>query len=268
MSVINKVVKKIKFLYNSISFYIASKKKTKFNVELRINDIKSKFISLRSEYLYFYFYFNNSAPNWLRDHRKYFSMEKRGFGEDAFHSMWYLLFKEYSPKNVLEIGVYRGQTISLFSLISKNLSLNSDIHAISPFTSSADKVSLYLDNLNYLEDVKSNFNYFELPIPTLHVGFSTDPDMLKIIRSRKWDLIYIDGNHDYEVVKADFAICSQNLSKNGIIVLDDASLYNGYFPFGFSTAGHPGPSRVASEIDLNLFKEILSVGHNRVFALK
>jgi len=33
----------------------------------------------------------------------------------------------------------------------------------------------------------------------------------------------------------------------------------------YSSAGHPGPSKVAIEIDLNIFEEILSVGHNRIF---
>ena len=26
------------------------------------------------------------------DHRNYFKSDQRGFGDDAFHSMWYLLF--------------------------------------------------------------------------------------------------------------------------------------------------------------------------------
>jgi hypothetical protein len=33
----------------------------------------------------------------------------------------------------------------------------------------------------------------------------------------------------------------------------------------FATGGHPGPSRLASEIDSSLFREILQVGQNRVF---
>jgi hypothetical protein len=33
----------------------------------------------------------------------------------------------------------------------------------------------------------------------------------------------------------------------------------------FATAGHPGPTRLAGEIDRKKFREILQVGHNRVF---
>ena len=89
--------------------------------------------------------------------------------------------------------------------------------------------------------------------------------MVELIKSQSWDLIYIDGNHDYEIVKKDFEVCSSALSPNGLIILDDSSLYTDYSPPRYSTAGHPGPSKLANEIDKNKFKEILAVGHNRVF---
>ena len=265
MFLIKKIIKKIKheivlFKYNSLK-----RNTIKYNFELSLKNVKSHFTSLNEEYLYFHLYFMNLSPEWIKEHRSYFSKEQRGFGEDAFHAMWYFIFKEFSPRNILEIGVYRGQTLSLFSLLSIKLKIDSEIHGISPFASSADKVSSYMDNLNYYEDVKANFNYFKLPKPYLHKGFSTDDTMLEIIKSKSWDLIYIDGNHDYEVVKADFEVCSQCLAKNGVLVLDDSSLFAEYKPFHFSTAGHYGPSKLASEIDLNLYDEILSVGHNRVF---
>jgi hypothetical protein len=50
-----------------------------------------------------------------------------------------------------------------------------------------------------------------------------------------------------------------------LIFFYDASLYTNYKPQINSTAGHPGPSKLASVIDMNYFEEILSVGHNRVF---
>jgi hypothetical protein len=179
--------------------------------------------------------------------------------------MWYFIFKEFQPKDILEIGIYRGQTLSLFALLGKNLGFETSIHGISPFTSAGDNVSKYLEEPDYYNEVIENFKYFELPLPILHKGFSTDKTMLEIMRSQRWDLIYIDGNHDYEVAKQDFNVCSQFIKTGGLIVLDDSSLNTDFKPPFYSTAGHPGPSKVASEIDSNLFKEILSVGHNRVF---
>lgn len=259
------MTKYFSYVLNKIKIIISKRKIEKFNYELSLDKIKEKFIDRTTQYKYFHHYFWNLSPDWLKEHRDYFSKEKRGFGEDAFHSMWYFIFNEYKPKQVLEIGVYRGQTVSLFSLLSKKLNFKTEIHGISPFTSSGDEVSKYLNNLDYYNDVEKNFDNFGLPLPILHKGFSTDKKMIKVIESKKWDLIYVDGNHDYEVAKQDFDICSKQLNKGGLIVLDDSSLYTDYKPPFYSTAGHPGPSNLANEINHADFMEILSVGHNRVY---
>lgn len=258
----------INFISNilqEVKIILSRRRISNYYFEESLELLKNKFKDRADTYNYFHHYFWNISPNWLKEHRKYFSTDKRGFGEDAFHSMWYLLLKEFQPKNILEIGVYRGQTLSLFSLISKHEVFESDICGISPFTSSGDEVSSYLSNLNYYEDVKLNFTNFKLPLPNLKKGFSTDLEMLKTIQSKKWDLIYIDGNHDYDVVKQDFDNCSKYLKIGGFLVLDDSSLYTNYSPPFYSTSGHPGPSRVAEEIDSNVFEEFLAVGHNRIF---
>ncbi|MFZ4600498.1 MAG: class I SAM-dependent methyltransferase, partial [Terrimicrobiaceae bacterium] len=86
-----------------------------------------------------------------------------------------------------------------------------------------------------------------------------------LISSHPWDAIYIDGNHDYEVAKKDWKHCAANVKIGGIIVLDDSGLSTSFRPPAFATAGHPGPSKLATEIDPRAFREILQVGHNRVF---
>ena len=263
--IVKKVKRRLKYELSCIQFNYSKRRRKKYNIELNINDVKKELASLNSEHQYFHHYFWNIAPQWLKGHREYFSQEHRAFGEDAFHAMWYFIFNEFKPKKVLEIGVYRGSTLSLFSLLSQKFNLQSEVHGISPFTSAGDAVSIYLENLDYYNDVKTNFDFFNLPSPFLHKGFSTDKTMIEIIQANEWDLIFIDGNHDYEVAKHDFIVCSQHLKKGGIIVLDDASLYTDYKAPFYSSAGHPGPSKVASEIDMNSFEEILSVGHNRVF---
>lgn len=254
----------VNLLYQ-LKIIFSRRKINKFDKSYDINELKLNSKNRNQQYNYFYHFFWNLSPKWLKEHRDYFSKDKRGFGEDAFHAMWYFIFNEFKPQQVLEIGVYRGQTISLFSLLASKFGFESEIHGISPFTSAGDKVSVYLKELDYENDVKINFSYFKLPSPILHKGFSTDVEMIKIIESKQWDLIYIDGNHDYEVAKQDFKICSKNIKNGGLIVIDDASLNTGYKPAFYSTAGHPGPSKVASEINLNSFEEIFSVGHNRIF---
>ena len=96
-------------------------------------------------------------------------------------------------------------------------------------------------------------------------AFSTDDSAKKLVASREWSFIYIDGNHDYEIARADWELCAAHLRPGGLIVLDDSGLTTKYAPPIFATGGHPGPSRLAQEIDRTRFREILQVGHNRVF---
>jgi methyltransferase family protein len=217
----------------------------------------------------FYFdcfrYFHHRLPSDLREHRSYFTSQGRGFGEDAFHVMWFLLFREFQPEDFLEIGVFRGQTLSLAALLSRMNKLPGDVCGISPFSSAGDSVSRYRSNVDYFQDTLKNFNHFRLPAPRLVRAFSTDREAEEVIASKQWEMVYIDGNHDYEVARKDWDNCSANLKMGGIIVLDDSSLMTAFRPPVFSTAGHPGPSKLAEEIDSKRFREVLRVGHNRAF---
>ncbi|MFM7183115.1 MAG: class I SAM-dependent methyltransferase [Verrucomicrobiales bacterium] len=209
--------------------------------------------------------YHRVLPVQLREHREYFKAARRGFGEDAFHTMWWHLVRRFKPADFLEIGVYRGQTLSLVALIAQIESIGCSVYGISPFSSAGDSVSRYAPEVDYFQDTLSNFRHFGLPAPSLIKAFSTDEDALALMRSRSWDCIYIDGNHDYDVVKNDWETCAAAVKPGGLIVLDDSGLSTRYQPPAFATAGHPGPSRLAREISPDHFREILQVGHNRVF---
>jgi cephalosporin hydroxylase len=258
----------LKIIKVKIEYNLYSRKLSKYQNDMSFSEACKNFSELNEIYRYFHHYFWNLAPEWLKEHRFYFSIEKRSFGEDAFHAMWYKLFEEFLPQNVLEIGVYRGCTISLFSLIAIKLDIDANIHGISPFDSTGDSVSSYIRDINYYEDVMNNFDHFNLPQPNLHKGYSTDLEMVNVIKSKKWDLIFIDGNHDFEIVLKDYKICLENLSEGGILVLDDASLNRDYKAPSFSTAGHPGPSLVASKYADKEMELLGAVGHINVYRKK
>ena len=262
---LNKIKSKLLCYYGNLIYSLSKVEKRKYNLDLRIEDIKMKYPDINDQHFYFHHYYWNKAPKWLREHRNYFKNDQRGFGEDAFHAMWYLIFKEYSPKSALEIGVYRGQVISLWALLAKRMGFKIDVHGISPFTAADDEVSNYLKNIDYYQDVIHNFKKCDLEVVSLNKGFSTDEKMIKIIKSKEWDIIYIDGDHTYEIAKQDFMNCSESVRNNGLIVMDDSALFTTYKAKYYSFAGHSGPSRVAEEIDPDDYKEIISVGHNRVF---
>lgn len=207
--------------------------------------------------------FSKFDPEWLRAHRQYFKHSDRGFGEDAFHSYWLSLIKYYKPNRLLEIGVYRGQTISLWALIAIKLNIKTDIYGISPLDNTGDMVSAYPE-INYEKDIIKNFKYFNLPNPNLIKGLSKNN--LNFIKNGNWDLIYIDGSHDYMDVKFDLQAAYLGLKVGGILVLDDSSLYTNFRPRISNTfRGHPGPSKVFTEINGNAWKFLLGIGHNNIF---
>ena len=215
-------------------------------------------------YLDMHRYFFKGLPTDIVNHKNYFRENFRGFGENAFHSMWTIVLRKYQIHNFLEIGIYRGQVMSLLALLSKLNDTKINIAGIAPFDNSGDENSKYID-IDYIKDILMNFDYFDLPHPTLLKAYSTDDKAKRLIESCLWDCVYIDGSHDYEIVKYDWDLCSQNIKKGGIIVFDDASLYTNFKNPPYAFKGHPGPSLVADQImDLD-FKEVLRVGHNRVF---
>jgi hypothetical protein len=217
--------------------------------------------------LYFHcvYGFDHFLPKTVREHRAYFCDDDRGFGEDAFHYMWYLLFREFRPTAALEIGVYRGQTITLWKLLSRTFGYECHVGCVSPFDASNDTVSTYSEKIDYYTDTVTNHKHFALPLPEFCRSRSTDPEAFAFINARRWDLIYIDGSHDYEVVRSDMRASMAAIRPGGLIVLDDSALFTDYRPPIFATAGHPGPSRSADEVDGSRLVELLGVGHNRVF---
>ncbi len=242
-----------------------SRFQSKYNLDLSFSEAVNVFSSRNSLHAYMHYYLQHLAPSLVRDHRQYFSKNMRGYGEDALHSMWWTLLREYKPKLALEIGVYRGQVITLWGIISKLNGFDCEIHGISPFSPAGDQVSVYLSDLDYLQDTLISNKHFELPDPNFIKAYSTDEAAIKHINSRKWDLIYIDGNHDYEVALADYSLCKDALADGGILVMDDSSLYTDFKPPAFSFAGHPGPSRVVQERAMREMHFLGGVGHNNIF---
>lgn len=214
----------------------------------------------RDLYQYYNFRFRWLAPFWLKKHRKYFSRKQRGFGEKPFHSMWQDIFAYFKPINVLEIGVYRGQIISLWQLIAKKNDLDIEVHGISPLQNIGDSVSNYLQ-MDYENDINQNFDKFHLNTPKILRALSTDSTARKLFESKKWDLIYIDGSHDFEVALQDYRLAIANLKNNGVICIDDSSLLLDLEIYGIFK-GHPGPSRVLMEFAKNEMKHFMTVGHN------
>jgi hypothetical protein len=222
--------------------------------------------SRASLYVFYYKFFLYNLPLKIFFHRLFFKRDNRGFGEDAFHAFWYILFKCYKPKTCLEIGVHNGQVITLWGLLSKEFNYSIFIGALSPFNGARDKVSKY-KNINYLKNNLEFHKNFNIPQPVYCKSLSTSKIGKCFINKRKWDLIYIDGNHNYRIVLKDYQNSMKNLSENGIIVFDDSSYYLDCSNFpAMAFKGHPGPSKIVKNIiEKNKLKLIANCGHLNAF---
>ena len=199
-------------------------------------------------------------------HLRYFSEEARGFMNTGNYWFWRQLLAQFRPSRMLEIGVYRGQTISLWQLLALELRFQAEITGVSPLSNAGDEIGQYLD-IDYRADIHRNFRRFGLPLPELIGMRSNDPEVKTAMEKRRLEMIYIDGSHDYEIVKSDLELSLNSLVPSGLIVFDD-SMKNSWNsrPSSLLNVGHPGPSRIADEAasDSRLV-ELGSCGHNRVF---
>jgi len=234
------------------------------NCDLSFSAAVQRFSTRNELFAYMHRYFYTLLPEPLRQHRAYFARNGRGFGEEAFHAMWYLLMREFKPVSLLEIGVFRGQVISLWALIARLAGTPVSVRCISPFSEAGDRVSKY-PRLNYFEDVMLNFQHFNLPRPDCFQGFSTDPAARTYLQQVPLDCIYVDGGHDDEVVICDYHNSVAALQSGGLLVLDDSSLYTDFDPPIFSFAGHPGPSKVARQLADRELEFMGGVGHQNVY---
>ena len=178
-----------------------------------------------------------------------------GFGERSFLWMWKLLVDEMPPDfKFLEIGVFRGQVLALIRILSKTAS----IAGITPL----DSTGGHWDS-DYEADIKLLHETFKLSQPDIIKGLSTDPDIIEKAKGT-YDIIYIDGGHEYEVAKSDIINYSPFVKVGGYLVIDDcANKYD--LPYGYFR----GIESVSRAVDQHLpneqFKEIFSVVHNRIF---
>jgi hypothetical protein len=183
-----------------------------------------------------------------------------GFGERSFLWMWKLLVDEMPLDfKFLEIGVFRGQILGLIRLLSKYKWPS--IIGITPLDSTGGHWES-----DYAADIKLLHETFRLKRPSIIKGLSTDPDIISAA-SRMYpgyNMVYIDGGHDYETASSDIKNFSPLVRVGGYLVIDDCAnkynLPNGYFR-GIETV-----SRAVDELLPNeKFKEMFSVVHNRIF---
>ena len=246
------------------------------NTESCNDEIYSLFTSKTDEY------------DFLRSHRDHIEKNKLGYGDRAFHYMWYLLVMHIKnsglPMRALEIGVFKGQVISLLTLIAKEINADIEVTGITPLAGKEmpNKAWTFLlrhisrkfrddlingnfyANTDFLDIIKGLFEKFELDYSklTLLKGYSTEKAIIDITRDQKFSIIYIDGDHSYKGAMHDIKTYSGLVNTEGFLVMDDASCN---LPGTKFWKGRQSVSDACDIIEDHGFKNVLNVGHNRVY---
>jgi hypothetical protein len=191
----------------------------------------------------------------LKVHREWVEEHRWAFGDRAFHYLWLLLF------NFL-FDIY---AISPFS---GNGSRSRILHQFRKIIQPRYRKFVALGNAyaqgDYLTACRIIFERFEQDFGKVHAirGKSSDPNVYGQIQDVKFGLIYIDGDHSFEGVTSDIVHYCPLITTGGLLVMDDSSCElpeEGFFK------GHPAVSKAARIIPSLGFKNVLNVGHNRVY---
>jgi SAM-dependent methyltransferase len=192
-----------------------------------------------------------------------------GFGELPFCWNW-LLAVQAAPRtfSFLEIGVYKGRVLAMIQLLAEAMGKLPLIVGVSPLSDTGDKYSSY-EKVDYVEAIRESFRrtHGANPANTQVVkGFSQDAETVKNAAAfGPFDILFIDGCHDYDIVCKDIENYLPHLKPGGLLVMDDASLLIDR-PYGLFH-GHPDVARaIHDKLDGRTdIQHLYAVGHNRVW---
>lgn len=225
----------------------------------------------------------------LANHRRHVEANQLGFGDPAFHALWAHLLAaahaRFGQVDALEIGVFKGQVISLWALLAQIHHWPISIHAISPLAGQPmprlgwwrslhyrlsrhfrERVASgdFYANEDYVQIVHAHFARYGLDFGQVHLirGFSTAPEVRHAVASTHFHLIYVDGDHTYAGVCADIQHYAPKIVPGGWLVMDDAAFDQ---PGATFWKGYETVARACLLLPAMGFKNVINIGHNRVF---
>jgi cephalosporin hydroxylase len=167
----------------------------------------------------------------------------------------------------LEIGVFRGQVLSLYRLLADMSGKKAVRYGVSPMDSSDG----HWDS-DYFADAVTIHQQFNLKKDyTIYHGSSTDKNIIEKAQSTTpYDILYIDGGHTFDIVQSDLASYPQMIKKGGYLLIDDACNDMNQ-PWGYFQGIQPVTDAVLEWEKTEIGKEfefIFNVVHNRLYIKK
>lgn len=225
----------------------------------------------------------------LARHRAHVERHQLGYGDPAFHALWQQLLASAQAKfgrvDALEIGVFKGQVISLWALLAHQHGWNVRVHAISPVSgqpmppqgwwrslryrlSARFREQVSVGNFHPEEDyeriLRTHFDAHGLSFDDVRLvrGFSTDPTVRAAVAAERFQILYIDGDHTLAGASADIEYYAPKVVPGGWLVMDDAAFD---LPGTTFWKGFEPVARACRSLPNLGFKNVLNVGHNCVF---
>ena len=208
----------------------------------------------------------NETP-YLKAHRDWIEGNQHGFGDRAFHYCWKMLVDAMPQEfSFLEIGVFKGQVLSLVGLVARECGKTANIYGATTLTNTEDMRCRYPQG-DYEMWIYQIFDVFKVSMERVHLieGRSDAPKVIEEVRKREYDCAYIDGGHDLADVVSDIHNYAPQVKVGGFFVMDDSSI--GRLNVG---SAWPGLEDVAQAVKEHLdtderFRFMLAVGHLNVF---
>jgi hypothetical protein len=167
----------------------------------------------------------------LKAYRDWIEGNMFGFGERCFIWMWKELVDIMPVQfSFLEVGVFRGQIIGLMRILADKRKKLVTRYGVTPLDSSDGHWES-----DYAMDIERLHKEFNIPMRDLTIiqGLSTDDYAKNKAGEQLYDIVYIDGGHQYDVVKSDLAFYPNLVKPGGYLVIDDCNnrleMPEGYF---------------------------------------
>lgn len=126
---------------------------------------------------------------------------------------------------VCEIGTWKGKSSYVFTTALRKK--NGLLYSIDPFDGEGDAISkkFYKEEIikmdtTLLKNFKNTLKRFRLSRYMVILPFQSEKARLRF-RERQIDLLFIDGNHDYNYVEKDYKLWVSLIPSGGKIILHD-----------------------------------------------